>query len=365
MRQAPAWDRFGHWPPLPARILLLGVAVLLVLAALPSVLAAGGSAGEIAAGPPDAAAASGPGRDKDLELYQRITERVVAGDSYYKAAVEEQRARGFPVRPGLAVRLPTLAVASALLGPWGVYAAAALLTLVTLIAWWRRLGEEPGGADRRVVAMLLLVIGASIAFKPQYFAQHEVWAGVLLALSFALHRNGRWVGSLLVAALALAIREHALPFLLLMGAMAAWERQWKECLGWCAIVLLFAVGLLVHLSIVAHYVNPQDLPGPPWLAFRGLEGFTSDVVPSSSLYLLPGFLAAPIALLPLIGWAGWRTPMGAFGTLLYAGYAVFLMIAGRENNFYWALVITPAYFVGLVFLPMALRSLWRAARSSR
>jgi hypothetical protein len=290
---------------------------------------------------------------------------VAAGDSYYKAAVEEQRAGNYPVRPGVAVRLPTLAVASALLGQWGVYAAAAVLGLATILAWWRRLGDEPGGADRRVIAVLLLVIGASIGFKPQYFLQHEVWAGVLLALSFALHRNGRWLGSLLAAALALAIREHALPFVLLMGAMAAWERKWKELLGWSLLVALFAAALLAHLAAVAQYVTPQDRPGPPWLAFRGLDGFATDVVQSSSLFLLPQFLAAPVALLPLVGWAGWRTPMGAFGTLLYGGYAVFLMIAGRENNFYWALVITPAYFVGLAFLPMALRSLWRSARATR
>lgn len=365
MQLAPAWDRFGRWPPLPARVLLAAIAVLLVLAALPSVLSFAGNASETAAGAPDAAAASGPGRDKDLELYDRITARVAAGDSYYKAAVEEQRAGDYPVRPGLAVRLPTLAVASAWLGPWGVYAVAALLALATLLAWWRRLGEEPGGADRRVIAMLLLVIGASIGFKPQYFAQHEVWAGVLLALSFALHRKDRWLGSLLAAALALAIREHALPFVLLMGAMAAWERKWTEVLGWGLVVALFAAGLLVHLSLVAQYVTPQDRPSPTWLAFRGLEGFTSDVVPSSSLFLLPDVLAAPISLLPLIGWAGWRTSAGTFATLLYGGYAVFLMIAGRENNFYWALVITPAYFVGLAFLPMALRSLWRSAKSSR
>jgi hypothetical protein len=37
------------------------------------------------------------------------------------------------------------------------------------------------------------------------------------------------------------------------------------------------------------------------------------------------------------------------------------MIAGRANNFYWALVVTPAWFVGYAFLPMALRSLFARA----
>ena len=363
MRQAPAWDRFGHWPPLPARILLAAIAALLVLAALPYVGTPGGEAsGSASAGTVPPAPAAGPGRDQDLELYRRIVARIATGDSYYRAAIEEQRARGFPVRPGLAVRLPTLAVASAWLGPWGLDAAAVLLGLATLFAWWRRLGEEPGGADRRPIALLLLVVGTAIAFKPQYLALHEVWAGVLLALSFALHRRGRWLGSLFAAALALAIREHALPFVLLMAALALWNRRWKEAAGWSVVVALFAAGLLAHLAAVAHYLTPQDRPSPPWLVFRGLDGFASDVMLSSSLYLLPGFLAAPLALLPLVGWAGWRSAAGAFGTLLYGGYALFLMLAGRENNFYWALVITPAYFIGLAFVPLALRSLWRSAR---
>ena len=133
MRQAPAWDRFGHWPPLPARILLAAIAALLVLAALPYVGTPGGEAsGSASAGTVPPAPAAGPGRDQDLELYRRIVARIATGDSYYRAAIEEQRARGFPVRPGLAVRLPMLAVASAWLGPWGLDAAAVLLGLTGL-----------------------------------------------------------------------------------------------------------------------------------------------------------------------------------------------------------------------------------------
>ena len=42
-----------------------------------------------------------------------------------------------------------------------------------------------------------------------------------------------------------------------------------------------------------------------------------------------------------------------------------IMAAGRANNFYWALVVTPPWFVGYTFLPMALRSLIASARSAR
>ena len=41
-----------------------------------------------------------------------------------------------------------------------------------------------------------------------------------VALAFGLHRPGRWGWALAVTALALAIREHVLPFVLLLAAMA-------------------------------------------------------------------------------------------------------------------------------------------------
>lgn len=358
-----SWDRFAHWAPGAALLVLIGFAALLVAAAWSD-----WSENEPTSIPVpltelvQTSADQDEKRDTDLQLYDRIAERVGAGENYYQVAVEEQRARDFPVRPGLAVRLPTLAMVTGLIGPNGMVVLAILLGAFTLFVWWRRLGEEPGGEDHRLVSMLLLVIGAGIAFKPQYLALHEVWAGMLLALSFALHRRGNWAPAWFAAALALAIREHALPFVLLMGALAGWRRDWREASAWGGLVLLFLIGLGLHLAQVSPQISDADPASPAWLVFRGLGGWTSNIVLSSSLYLLPGVIAAPLALLSLLGWAGWKSDMGLFGLLLFAGYGVFFMIAGRDNNFYWALMITPAWFVGLTFLPRSVRSLWNSAR---
>lgn len=361
LASAPPYDRFAQWPRGAARAVLALIAIVLLAAALTYPTDDAASPGETVAAGPGAIAQDGL-RDDDLELYDRIAERVGGGENYYAVAVEEQRARDFPVRPGFAVRLPTLAFATAWLGQTGVLVAAALLALATLWAWWRRLGDEPGGTERRTIALLLLVVGAAIGLKPAYLALHEVWAGMFLALSFGLHRPGRWRGAWLAAAAALAIREHALPFVLLMGALAGWRRDWKETGAWIALVVLFLVALAFHLAEAGQYVLPTDRASAPWLVLRGLSGVTTNLVLSSSLHLLPGWFAAPLALLPLLGWAGWRTSAGLFGTLLFGGYALFFMLAGRENNFYWALVVTPAWFVGLAFVPMAARSLWRRVR---
>ena len=352
---APGYDRFAHWPRGAAWVALAAIVLILLAAVWTAPGEPAPAPGRTATAQVAAPAASQ--RDYDLQLYDRIAQRVAAGENYYAAAVSEQRAHNFPVRPGLAVRLPTLAFLSAWLGPNGLMTLAILLGIGILAAWWKRLGEEPGGAGHRIVALLLLAIGSLIALKPQYLAEHEVWAGLLLALGGGLHRPGKWRAAWLPVALALAIRELALPFVLLLAAFAAWRRDWREFAAWLVLIALFALGLAWHLHEVGKYLLPSDRPSPPWLVFRGLGGGTGNIVESSVLHLLPYRLAAPLALLPLVGWAAWKSPAGRFFTLLFAGYGVLFMIAGRANNFYWALVVTPAWFVGYAFLPMALRSL--------
>jgi hypothetical protein len=355
---APAYDRFARWPRGAAWAVLAVTALVLLLA----VWTAPGTSVPAVSASPAAVPAATAQRDYDLQLYDRIAARVATGENYYPVAVAEQRARNFPVRPAIAVRLPTLAFLTAAVGPTGLFVLAILLGFGILAAWWRRLGQEPGGADRRIIALLLLAIGSLIALKPQYLAQHEVWAGLLLALGGGLHRPGQWRAAWLPVALAVAVRELALPFALLLAALAAWRRDWRELAAWLVLIALFAVGLAWHLYEVGKYLRPGDPSSPAWLVFRGVRGLTGNIVDSSVLHLLPARLAAPLALLPLLGWAAWKSPAGRIFALLFAAYGLRFMIAGRANNFYWALVVTPAWFVGYAFLPMALRSLVSSAR---
>lgn len=361
---APAWDRFAHWPRLWARLAL--VALLLALIAAAWVPIEAGKSTIRTAGFTESltgAKADLPERprDEDLALYDRAIERIQRGENYYDFIAAEHRRAHYPVNPALAVRLPTLAYLDAWLGDAGQTAAAILLMFAVLFAWWRRLGDEPGGTSHRALTIALLFVGASLGLNKNYFVLHELWAGMLLALSFGLHRPGaKWLASLLVAAVAVAIREHALPFILLMAAMAFWRRDWKEGAAWSALAAVFLALLSVHLSIITAQVLPSDQLSPSWLALRGLSGWLSDIVLSSNIRFLPHWLAGPVVILMLLGWAGWRSPAGAFGTLLYFGYGAAFMIAGRPDNFYWGAVVAPAMFMGLAFAPTALRSLGRA-----
>ena len=362
--KAAPWDRFAGWDRWPARILLLVVAALLVLAAIAPLSASlDGKPSEVPSligdGPPDGQTESE--RDEDLAFYDRVIERIGHGENYYDFIVEEQRARDYPVRPGLAVRLPTLAWIHASLGEPAMIALAIALLFACIWAWWKRLGEEPGGLRFRLLGTALMAMGGSLGLNRSFFVLHELWAGMLIALAFGLHRPGRWGAALFVAALALALRELVLPFVLLMAAMAAWRKDWREATAWIMLVAVFAAIMVWHLSLIAVQEVPSDPVGPDWLVLRGLSGWLGNIVLSSNLRLLPHELASPVVILMALGWAGWKSSAGTTGTFLYLGYGLAFMLAGRANNFYWGAVVAPAMFIGLAFLPMALPSLVRAA----
>lgn len=362
---SPRYDRFARWPRGLARAALGLLAALILVTALAPNLASGPATGPVGA----AAAPAGPSAavtadNHDLVLYRTILARVRNGDDYYRAAVEEQRRDHYPVTPGLTVRLPTLAFLGAVLGDRGLAALRIILLAALLLAGWRRLAEVPGGLDRRPIALGMMVVGVGGVLGADYDVMHEVWAAQLMALSFMLHRpeHGQWFGACLIAALALAVRELVLPFVLLMAACAMWNDRKREALAWAGLIVLFLAALAGHVHLAAAQVHPGDPASPSWLALKGFAGVIDKIRSSSVLVRLPAGLTGPVVVLALLGWSGWRTPMGLTGLLLSGGYAVAFMIAGRDNNLYWGLLITPVLFMGLAFLPIALPSLWRSAQ---
>jgi len=354
--------RFSGWSARDARLALFAFIALLIASAFVPVVA---GESEVATKSFAQNLADGRAtereRDDDLALYDRAIERIQHGENYYDFIVAEHRLADYPVRPGVAVRLPTLAYIDAWLGVPGQIAASLALLAAVLLAWWRRLGEEAGSARLRRIAFALLLIGASLGLNRHFFVLHELWSGMLLALSFGLYRPGRWGWALAAAALAVAIREHALPFILLMAAMALWRRDWKQGAAWSALALAFLAFLGMHLHIIAQQVLPSDQFGQGWLELRGLSGWISYVALSSNLRFLPGFVAGPLIVLSMLGWAAWKTPAGLFGFLLYGGYGLLFMIAGRPDTYYWGVMVAPAVMVGLAFAPAGLRALVMAA----
>ena len=334
------------------------LAALLVASAwtsTPRARAAPPVASDLAA-PPQAQA------NADLVLYETIVRRIAGGDHYYVAAADELRRGNYPLKPFLAFRLPTLALAGAWIGPTGLLILQLGLFAAMLGAWWVRFDGQFAAAHRRASAVMLAAAGVAVAVTGRYLYLHEVWAGTLIALSLALHQPGRWTWSLVAAAAALAIRELALPYVLLMAALALWRRDWRECGAWGGIALLFGMAMLLHQAAVAEVVLPSDPASPGWANLGGWAGMLRTYHLAGPIRWLPAAVAAPIIMLSLFGWASWKSATGAAATLMYLGYGVAFMLFGRANNFYWGLIVTPVFLAGLAFVPRAISDLAAAAR---
>lgn len=301
-----------------------------------------------------------PERDADLALYNAITARVAMGEPYYPAAADALRKGNYPLRPFVTFRLPTLAVISATIGPVTTRFVLWALMLATLFAWYYRLDGTFADPGRRISGVLLLATGMTVAIRPEYVVVHEVWAGLLLALSLAVHRYRRWWPSVVIAFAAVIIRELALPFLLLMFAFAAVRRSWIEAAAWAAAIALFALVLGLHANQVAAVVVASDPASPGWLALGGWQAFLRAMAETSALRVFPAPVAALFVITALFGWLSWPTRTGLFGTLLFAGYGLFFMILGRSENFYWGLIVSPLLMLGLAHVPQACADLGRA-----
>jgi hypothetical protein len=304
-----------------------------------------------------------PQGNEDLALYDKITTRVAAGENYYRATAEELRRGGYPLKPFFAFRLPTLAVAAAWIGLPALRVLQWCLFAAMIGAWWVSLDKQFADNGRRVSAAMLAAAGVAVAFSGRYVLLHEIWAGTLIAVSLALHRRDRWGWSVACAALALAIRELALPYVLLMAALAFYYRSWRELGAWVTIILLFAAGMAWHSQEVARVILPSDPASPGWSSLGGWAGALRTFHLTGPLRWLPPEVGAAAIILTLFGWLSWKSPTGLAATLMYAGYGVAFMLFGRANNFYWGFIVTPAFLVGLAFLPRALSDLASAARA--
>lgn len=299
----------------------------------------------------------------DVQLQQDAAAAVASGESFHHAIVDLQRKHDYPLRPFFAVRMPTLVMLGAWFG-WGALRVVLGGILVACaLAWTRALRDEASPAERTAALLLVLAGGAMVAVA-SLVTQHELWAGVLIALAFALRLRGNWLAALACGALALAIRELALGFVGLAAIFALAERRWKELAGWAVVVAFFAAGLWLHAREVNALLLPDDIALTGW-AIRGPSAPLRDLVDASLLGMAPRPLAYMLALLPLLGWLAAPIRVARFALPLYLGYALMLAVFARPQNFYWGIMLMPAYFVGVAFLPRLVSDLRHATLARR
>jgi hypothetical protein len=340
--------------------LLLALTLLFSLVSLPKE-GPPSPATPAAAGPQTGSAAEE--KDDDIVLYETIIARVASGVDYYTAAAQEQRVQNYPLRPFITFRLPTLAVISAYAGPAVMTGLMWLLMAGTIFAWKGRMRSE--SCERRLPlrAMVLVAASSLLGLHSKYLVVHEVWAGLLIAASLAVHRSVRWWPSVLIGAAALMIRELALPFIFLMAAFALVERRWKESAAWVAVIGSFILVMALHAHQVGLVTSIADPASPGWASSGGWQNFLMMMRLTGALRIFPDAAATIIAVLALFGWVTRRSDTGHRGALLFLGYSLIFMTFGRENNFYWGLLVAPAFLAGLAFCPAAFAELLHSLRA--
>lgn len=357
--QAPLWlarpTRFATLSQGAARIALALIALLVMAAFLALDTPA----------PPATGPASSAGDQADVMLYETIVEGMRHGGDYYTVAADALCGGDYPMKPFVTFRLPALAAVQALLPPAATLALLWCLDIAVAAAWYVRLRPAFARAPPRIVAMILLAGGMVVFVQPALVAFHELWAGLLIALSLAVRKPGRWIEAAAIGLAAMLIRETAALYVATMALLAFVEGERREALGWGAALGVLAVVVAAHAHAVAQVVQPLDPASPGWAGMLGFGFFVRTMTISTTLAQLPLALAAPFVGLAMAGWTAWRDPLALRAVTVFALYAALLGMAGRADTFYWGLLVAPTLLVGLAFVPDALRDLFAAAIDRR
>lgn len=360
MRRAlpPLWlgtpSRYATTSPGRAR-LILATLVLLVFVSLLALTATD----------PAAVGAAPATGGTDVALYAAITDGVRAGGNYYAVAAHELRAGNYPLRPFFTFRLPALAMAQAALPAWATAALLYTLAAGVMTAWYVRLRAALRGPLALTAALFLLASGSIACWQVELAGFHEIWAGLLIALSLARFRDERWVEAVGWGLAAVLIRETAALYILVMAALAWRDGDRRQALAWTATLGVLALLLAFHAHAVAAVVRPPDPASPGWTGLLGPGFVVRTMQASTALSLLPVAAAAPLVALAWFGWTAFPNALAIRAAATIAAYAVLLAIFGRIDTFYWGLLTAPFLLLGLTFAPDGLRDLAVAALDRR
>jgi hypothetical protein len=340
-------SRFAQIGPWPAR--LLGAALLGLTAYGVAATRAGGLIEH-------------DGHGEDAALYAAVVADMRQGQDYYQATERELRARGYAMQSVFNWRLPTLALLfSALPSPAAARGLLGTLALLTLVLWFAAVRRRAPPAAAFAACALLLGICAW-PFVGRAYLVHETWAGVAIALSLAAAALERKLLALFAGLAALAIREQALLYVLPALLLALAGRRPREAAAWALGLALFCTVMLLHARVVALHQRPGDVAqATGWLVLGGWRFVLKTALGNFWLGAAPGWLAALLWPLSLLGLLGWRAPLGtrtAATVLVFVGAFLFV---GLPYNHLWGLLYAGLVPLGLVFAPSALRDLLRRA----
>jgi hypothetical protein len=282
----------------------------------------------------------------DSELYRRVAERMRAGEHYYPAMTAEIEALGYPFA-GSAFnwRLPTLSWFESALPAGANPVVLTSLGAITIGLWFtfflrRGLGAALG-AGVLLLAMLPLWMHDGTS------RLHDLWAGQLIAASLGSWALGFRGASVAFGAIALGIRELALAYVLVMAALAVYERRRREAAAWGLVVVAFGIGLALHVVAASREIT-ADAVAPNWLALGGWCFVLSAARTYILVFSTPTWLNALLVPAAVAGLTQWTGPAGRRVGATVAAYLVAFMVGGLPVNWYWGFLIAPILPLGLL-----------------
>ena len=284
----------------------------------------------------------------DMQLYDRVADAVRGGEGYYHAAARLHRANGYSLRPFFTVRPPTLAYLTAALPRAGLVLLLWTITGAAAAVWCRRLVVGLGRGTLPI-ALVATALGFAAYVMPQMTAEHEIWAGSLMALSLGMRRVDRWGAAVAAGLAAMLLRETAAGFAIIMLAAAAGDGNRREAVAWGCALGAFAVFMGVHAYEVSLVVGPHDIASPGWGGRQGVGFYLYAMYLSTGLsYVVPYPLAAVLVVLSLFGWISLDGPLGRRMSGVQISYAIVLGVLACLENVYWALLVAATLPLGLV-----------------
>lgn len=346
--RSPIWlaqpSRFARLTPLQAAVAAAIIAFALLLSLLaPVPLSLGPIADQI-----------------DIGFQDAVIEGIRAGGDYYGVVAQALRANDYPLRPFLAFRLPALTMVQSALPDLSSQLLAGFLAAAVLLAWGRRIAGWFPQTGPRIAALVALVGGMAAVARPELVHVHELWVALLIAWSLAIRRDDRWIEAVALGLIAMLLRETAALYAVAMMVVALTEGRRREAIGWGAALAVLGAALALHARAAGLVGGPPGAGVPPAGLMGGIPLFTAAIGQSGVLAMMPAWVGQSLAVLALAGWFAGPGPVAMRAALTFTVFALAVAVLGRADSVSWVLAIAPAYFVGLAFLPDAIRDAGRA-----
>ena len=241
------------------------------------------------------------------------------------------------------------------------------LLAAALLAGACHLLARDGTLGRALLCGFLLVGATLPCVLGDLYVMHELWAGVLIALSVVAYGMGRPGWGVATGFAALLIRELAAPYCGLCFILAIAGRRWREAAAWGALAGVYCGWYAAHILQVLPRIAPDaHSHDGGWICLGGAAFVISIVQMNAFLLLLPQWVSAVYFTAAMLGFAGWTAPWGQRAGLTVALYAACLAVVGHPFNQYWGGLLAPLLCLGgQLRRPAAFGGqLWRAGSAA-